>query len=521
MKKLIENKYLFVRCLLFLLFLFLLYLQYQHVFLYYDDFGLFSLTYGWNVGKNRTELNLFDVFSYTYNSWGAVTGRIIPVFMCAFFAFLGGLKPLRVFVPICIVSIYAMMEYNINKHQKSERKKVILTFFLLSSYGLLSIFVCNYGLYWFGAAFVYIFPFCLFFAYVLCYEHNKNWIAIILAFLCCICGEQTIAMTIVYTIGRCIYDKVKYLRISRTKWCIIGASVLGSILALSSPAYYARMDSVANAAYYNENFFHRIFVSANYIMDNFFNKLGIGFICFFGVIMIFASFRLVVYKRNIALLLFGLHCLFVCLNLYSFFASVPIYDMNNKLCEFWFIYFVVSALELFYYFVKAEQIDNAMLVLSAFASLALLLFVPEIPVRTFIPFIFLFFYLGAVMLMSVNISRKNVFGIVVLFLVYFCYGKDNFMTIYQGYVANAAALEYNDRQLTYASWDLELGEPITSVKLYRLPDATYAGQQLYGGGLDYMQFWMNAYYMLPNDITYDYYDFRTNNNRQSYCVLDE
>lgn len=68
MKKLIENKYLFVRCLLFLLFLFLLYLQYQHVFLYYDDFGLFSLTYGWNVGKNRTELNLLDVFSYTYNS---------------------------------------------------------------------------------------------------------------------------------------------------------------------------------------------------------------------------------------------------------------------------------------------------------------------------------------------------------------------------------------------------------------------------------------------------------------------
>lgn len=79
------------------MFLFLL-LQYQMIFLYYDDYGYQSLSYGGALDDN-IQPTLIKSILYTLKSYQSVNGRVFTNFLLACSASLGGISTMRVMIP--------------------------------------------------------------------------------------------------------------------------------------------------------------------------------------------------------------------------------------------------------------------------------------------------------------------------------------------------------------------------------------------------------------------------------------
>lgn len=70
-----------IPAIIFILYLMFIYFQHQFVFMYFDDYGYASLSYGAIVGNGGTNYNLNDIIKYLfwhYVNWG---GRIVPFFL--------------------------------------------------------------------------------------------------------------------------------------------------------------------------------------------------------------------------------------------------------------------------------------------------------------------------------------------------------------------------------------------------------------------------------------------------------
>ena len=495
----------------FFFFLFLL-IQYRYVYLYYDDFGYCSLSYGYNAEIDGTAMGLPDIFRYLFHSYFQVNGRIFTNFLLVVAAWSGGLEAMRIILPLCILAVYWMIYQLIKRPEMKSGTKIVITIYLCFSYGTFSLSVCRYGLYWFAAAFGYVVPMLLFLLFCNIYR-NGGKILPVIAFILCISSEQIVAMVIMYIMVNNILLFLSTKNLDTIYIITTLSAIVSSLLMISSPASQGRMISENNIEFYNRSFCDKIFYNSDKIVKLFFEETGIVFGLMLLFYFLFLSIQLTKYgeRFKVVHILWGL-CTFLVIFLFLGNLSSPGITLEEK-THLLFLYFIFSFGEIFLYYYINDH-NKIGLVIAAVSSIGILLFVPEIPIRTFIPFIFM-----CILLMADIISEKKDILIFICCLMtpYALISFVNLKRIYNGYKKNSIVLDYNHCKLKEAGDKLKNGETVNVVELYKMIDESYAGQQVYDINVSYMKFWIDEYYSLPYDVEYVYYDYPTGNNPVSIC----
>lgn len=505
----------FIPIVLWMSFFVYLLLQYQLVYLYYDDFGYCSLSYGYDAGIIGTDSNIYAMLKYLFHSYSLVNGRILTNFFLILAAHFGDLDFMRIMMPLCIVGIYLLIYRMLSAEIVNEMEKNSIVIFLIFSYGLFSIMVCNYGMYWFAAAFGYVIPTLLFLFFVNLFRTNGHtWVLPILAFFLCISCEQAIAMTVVYIVGEMILTGCSERKVLPHHIITLLCSAVGSVVMISSPASRGRMHNNTGQML----FFEGIVSHAERITKIFIDEMTPLFVFLMLSIFLIVGFKLVGVRKN--MIVRGLHVLFL------FATSVVIsliachslggIDFDRTMYVVLLIYFVFAFFEMFFYYLKRDR-EKAILLLAVLSSVGLLLLMPEIPTRTFIPFIFVMIYFMCDIFLHLEF-RLTKMMLVVLLVPYITINTKNVTMIYEGYQRNATVLEYNRLQLIEARDRLNAQQEVGQVMLYRLPDLLYAGQQVYyDDNLSWMKYGIDEYYDLPYEIEYIYRDYPTGDNPIQIC----
>lgn len=506
----------------------ILFIQYQYVYLYYDDFGYCSLSYGYDAGIEGSNMSLSNVIDYVFNSYSHVNGRIFTNLCFTLSAWLGGLTAMRLIMPACCTFIYLLIYRficdDLNTHigsSSSQYDNAIIALFLCLSHGLFTISICNYGLYWFAAAYGYIIPFLLFLFWATKNRYAK-WYSPIIAFFLCISSEQAVAMTLVFIFYQIIIMLLSKVQINKLHFLSLFAACFGTLLMLLSPASRSRLTN--NTWFYEKNLLDKIIYNSNVIINNFFNYLGSGIVILFLLVIWISSIILFVKYKNIInrILQIVVNISTMIIAFIFFYDKKYLLNSQYETISILFIYFIIAFVELFILYLKLD-LSKAVWPLVCAASVGMLLIVPELPLRTFIPFIFLVILIGGdylALILKVRSPRKllKYSFILICFIPYILFTSQNLYTIHQGYKGNSFVMEYNDCMLNEASDKIKSGLEVNSIKLYRLIDDTYAGQQVYHSGIIYMQYWIDEFYSLPFKTEFIFYDYPTGDNPVSICV---
>ena len=506
----------------------ILFIQYQYVYLYYDDFGYCSLSYGYNAGIEGSNMSLFNVIDFVFNSYFYVNGRIFTNLCFTLSAWLGGLDAMRLIMPACCFFIYLFIYKFICNDLKprvgssgSQYNNVIVALYLCFSHGLFTISICNYGLYWFAAAYGYVIPFLLFLFWAT-EDRYKKWYSPILTFFLCISSEQAIAITLVFIFYQIIIMLLFRVKINKLLFLSLFTACLGTLLMLLSPASRSRLSN--NTWFIEKNLLDKIIYNSNIIINNFFYYLGSGIVVLFLLIIMISSIMLFREYKNIVNRMLQIAISISTIIIIFMYFGERNYLLNSQYesINIIFLYFILAFIEIIVLYLKLDP-AKAVWPLVCAASVGMLLIVPELPLRTFIPFIFLVILIGVDFLAQI-ISKLSSYRLLkyscllTCFIPYILFTSRNLYLINQGYKQNSFVMEYNNCMLKETSDQIKAGHEVNSVKLYRLIDDTYAGQQVYHAGISYMQYWIDEFYSLPFKTEFVFYDYPTKDNPTSICV---
>ena len=85
--------------------------QYQLVYLYFDDFGYCSLSYGYDAGIMGNNITFKSMLDWLIHSYSSVNGRIFTNLIYAVTAWIGGIELMRIFFPTCITGIFYLINF--------------------------------------------------------------------------------------------------------------------------------------------------------------------------------------------------------------------------------------------------------------------------------------------------------------------------------------------------------------------------------------------------------------------------
>lgn len=507
----------------FCFFIFLI-LQYQKVFLYFDDYGYMDMSYGYNVHQHGSNNPVYNVLVYTYHSYFDVSGRIFTNFLLAVTSCIGGLSFMRIFLPVCICVLYYFGMKIIEPSNCSGIRKMLLAFFLVMSYGIFPITVNNSGMYWFAAAYGYMIPTMIFMGLVLIYRRGNIFVTAILSFILCISCEQAVAMTFSWIIVNLVVDYLKEKKIDKKYFLPLSFAVVGSAILVSSPASRSRF---TGSAQYGQPFFQTlIFNSAKVVHQIYYLEplIQYGLLSLGMIVGIFYLIRLdkkEKRKENKSKKKM-LHVLWViyicCMIVMNVLCLKGVYYNRYVEVILWTIYFVVLAVYLCVFFYEID-IRLSGMVVSAYASMVLMFLMPDLPHRAYIPFLFLMVICGAGLIVNVQGGvLKEVIVLTMTVACFFCFS--NLKTIYEGYCLNAGIFEENDRILREASENIRNNVPVEQITLYKPLDIRYCGLQPYQEGISFMLFGYDDYYGIPYETTYAFRNYYDENDVQIIRIVE-
>lgn len=494
---------------LFAFFVFLL-AQYHNIFLYYDDYGYASLSYGYDVGIVENSAIFPKLLDWLIHSYSSVNGRVFTNLIFVLTAQLGDVALMRIFFPICVTGIFCMIYSRTISAIKSEVQKTIGAILLVLSYGIFDIGICREGLYWFAAAFGYVVPMFLFFLFL---KMRKGGVfQCLLAFLLCLSCEQMVAMMVFGGVTNLILFFWEKRKVDKADVKILFFSLLGGVIMVLSPASRNRLTAPENMDFYKLGLFEKVLWNINVIVEHLFSRQRIIFCIFLLLLLMFSSLILlkggrgkIVKVVNAVYIFSCLLCILYCVSLYRGLMHIP----SKYFCYILFLHLLSGFVNLNVLYFKLDQ-KMIPIITAGMASIGLLLIMPVIPLRTFIPigFIIIFCMMD---ILGRLIADRNI-GIPMVYIPAAFVMSINIFTIYRGYMQNVEVLSYNHSRLTEAGELSKNGVIIDEIILYKMKDDTYSGGQVYYTGIGYMKWWIDKYYAIPRGIEYVYYDWATRNN---------
>mgnify|MGYP000246580453 FL=1 len=95
-------------------YLFLL-MQFGKVFIYYDDYGYLSLSYGTNIPVAGSDYGFSDLLAFIKGHYVNSNGRLLYMFLYCFVHMIGGIRGVQVFMATAVLAVLVMIFLTVQK----------------------------------------------------------------------------------------------------------------------------------------------------------------------------------------------------------------------------------------------------------------------------------------------------------------------------------------------------------------------------------------------------------------------
>ena len=506
--KIIHSKVL-VYSILVIVFCLLIY-QHYHVFLYFDDYGNASLSYGVNIpgveGTNWSISDLFTWMKWCYMNWG---GRILyaALFLIPLTRF--GALPFMMVQAAVITAIFWVM-YRLICLYRDEEQNAVFEIVLIILYCLMGQQCHMYGTYWASASVLYIWPLLPLAASLYLHKVStqkeargesigKSYVILqlFLCFFAVFSQEQMGVFLILYyafDFILCLWREHtvrKKLDIVPLMICIVVYCFM-----FFAPGNFARLNTTD---FSQLSFLQKIEMNLTPMFLTFFADGLRKTNYVLMLVFLFAAVKLGrVSRKGLILVFLNMIAVFLVVNGRKHWILLPGQDtVVLSAVVSYILVMVIWVITAFFFFIDVNQIGLLAAVIGGGASVGCLVMSPTIQIRSYTGYIFAVFlaimFIAGDILKTVdnNMLLKTV--VYVSMAVFGVFAVKNAGKIIRGYEKNYDALKYNDRILRDYN-----GED--RIILRKAPDNVHRGPMAYEEGFEYTHYWMKEYYNIPEEV---------------------
>lgn len=541
MKRYMKYAYLAV----FAAFYVFLLMQFGNVFIYYDDYGYLSLSYGTNIHVAGSEYSFSELLAFMKGHYFNSNGRLLYMFLYCFVHMLGGIRGVQVFMATAVLAVVMLLFFIVKQMlegrlEAAEEEKrscreedevhgtlgpvalAALAAFLCLLYGTLGIMVQRMGIYWYAASFIYVVPAITFLAFALYFYRTvflpkgekpgvlRMCLCILLGFLAAWSQEQWFVTTVSFVII-CLGVKLwRDRKLGLYEILTFLACAAGGLIIIFSPAVASRMNSAGNAEFAALSFLGKLGKNIPLLMNLFFSGENIRYLMFFFPMMIFMGCMTAAKDRKLLPLHLGFSAVSAAafagiLLKQKFHVFAPgAYSALTANLLLLYIAFCFAEVILFY---RAEkQPFGSIVFAAAVLSVGSAVIVPEVPLRIFYPFLYLSWLLFAYLygrILLTEVKRIPVSAVCTLAFLAMV-SIPNLKSIYTGYRINYQVLMYDDAVFRESAEAIRQGADIETIEVYELPDLLCKNEVVYDENFSFMIAWMRQYYDLPEYVEFEY-----------------
>lgn len=541
MKRYMKYAYLAV----FAAFYVFLLMQFGNVFIYYDDYGYLSLSYGTNIHVAGSEYSFSELLAFMKGHYFNSNGRLLYMFLYCFVHMLGGIRGVQVFMATAVLAVVMLLFFIVKQMlegrlEAAEEEKrscreedevhgtlgpvalAALAAFLCLLYGTLGIMVQRMGTYWYAASFIYVVPAITFLVFALYFYRTvflpkgekpgvlRMCLCAVLGFLAAWSQEQWFVTTVSFVII-CLGIKLwRDRRLELYEILTFLVCVAGGLIIIFSPAVSSRMNSAGNAEFAALSFLGKLGKNIPLLMNLFFSGENIRYLMFFFPMMIFMGCMTAAKDRKLLPLHLGFSAVSAAafagiLLKQKFHVFAPgAYSALTANLLLLYIAFCFAEVILFY---RAEkQPFGSIVFAAAVLSVGSAVIVPEVPLRIFYPFLYLSWLLFAYMygrILLTEVKRIPVSAVCTLAFLAMV-SIPNLKSIYTGYRINYQVLMYDDAVFRESAEAIRQGADIETIEVYELPDLLCKNEVVYDENFSFMIAWMRQYYDLPEYVEFEY-----------------
>lgn len=521
-------------------------MQFGNVFIYYDDYGYLSLSYGTNIDVAGAEYSFSELLAFMKGHYFNSNGRLLYMFLYCFVHMLGGIRGVQVFMATAVLAVALLLFFTARRmlEGRLEAEKVsgdgtkeeggelqgrlspgalaALAAFICLLYGILGIMVQRMGTYWYAASFIYVVPAVAFLVFAVYFYRTvllpkgekpgirRMCLCAALGFLAAWSQEQWFVTTISFVVI-CLGVKLwRDRRLELYEILTFLACAAGGLIIILSPAVSARMNSAGNAEFSSLSLFGKLGRNIPLLMNLFFSGENIRYLMFFFPMMIFMGCMAAAKDRK----LLPLHLGFSAVSA-AMFAGV---FLKQKLHVFapgaysaltanlLLLYIAFCFAEVILFYRAEKQIFGSAVFAAAVLSVGSAAIVPEVPLRIFYPFLYLSWLLlaylyGRILLIEarrIPLSAACTLAFLVMISI------PNLKSIYTGYKMNYQVLMYDDAVFKESAEAIRQGADIETIEVYELPDLLCKNEVVYDENFSFMIAWMRQYYDLPEYVEFEY-----------------
>ncbi|MEG0872451.1 MAG: DUF6056 family protein [Clostridia bacterium] len=510
---------------IFIVFFILVLLQHQFIYMYHDDYGYASLSYGFELESVKgMSFGLGEIFEFLighYLVWG---GRVFT-FLFEIIFLKSGLPIFRLVQSLVITFIFLLIYLIAKRKMSTKGKTALIALFTVSCYGVFNISLLRNGMFWASASISYIFPLLPLLLFVYLYDKRdeikfKNNIIKILFYIFCailifmagFSQEQISVLIVSYMIFITFFNWKNSKKINKVDIIMLIICLVGFSLLMLAPGNNARKLNPTNMGFYNLSFIEKLSTS---IPDIILNNFSIHTNAF--TIMFFAGIIYICYKNlkeksgnllitKISTMSSMIIFLFSIIYKEGYFNKIYCLRMGPRYKVFMLIIFFIQLAMVLYvitiYLGKRKEKSILALFYGSILSQGAMALAPYFPLRSVFMFEFIVFIVLAKILYDVFLeNKKSLVYIVIPLLIVLLY---NYIQITHGYYKNSSINRNNDEILKQTSTMIKEGEIIKEINLNKLNNPLYSGEQPYTVGNEYILKYIKQYYDLPKEIQINY-----------------
>jgi hypothetical protein len=479
---------------LMILFFVLLLVQHWQVFFYHDDWGLAVLSYvGEQSGFAGQEFTLSKALAFSAQLYEQWTGRVSGLFLLVYAQKLG-LDFVRIVQSAIILSAVALAA-RIGCLTGEGKMGVTLTVGILL-YLALPVYSLASGVYWFSASSAYLWGLPLFFLGVYFIARDGEFrakSALLLAVA--VTFHEEMALAGAGFLLLCFFFLIPKRRNAISAFLIrVSPFALLSMVTVFAPGNWRR--KTTNAEIYNDNSLVQIVLNNIGSLTDllFWPRWDNAF--FWGMALSGLLLLFFVAKRKdvSAYAIVGVTAGLVA-------CGVLLYHCDAKIV---FSLFFISTYSLLLVLAGLSFLRGPVVVAihgGALCSLIPLVFAPTVAGRSLIPFLFLEF--PPILFSAAIAASRMAVGLWVVPVVAFAMiAFKSALFVFDGYSANREINLVNDYKLRVAGFEASIGEPLTSIRLYKVKQPTFAQTMPYERPL--IEYWMKKFYKLPPQMAFEW-----------------
>lgn len=541
MKRYMKYAYLAV----FAAFYVFLLMQFGNVFIYYDDYGYLSLSYGTNIHVAGSEYSFSELLAFMRGHYFNSNGRLLYMFLYCFVHMLGGIRGVQVFMATAVLAVVMLLFFIVKQMlegrlEAAEEEKrscreedevygtlgpvalAALAAFLCLLYGTLGIMVQRMGTYWYAASFIYVVPAITFLVFALYFYRTvflpkgeklgvlRMCLCAVLGFLAAWSQEQWFVTTVSFVII-CLGVKLwRDRKLGLYEILTFLACAAGGLIIIFSPAVASRMNSAGNAEFASLSFFGKLGKNIPLLMNLFFSGENIRYLMFFFPMMIFMGCMTAAKDRKLLPLHLGFSAVsaaaFAGILLKQKFHVFAPGAYSALTADLLLLYIAFCFAEVILFYRAEKQPFGSIVFAAAVLSVGSAVIVPEVPLRIFYPFLYLSWLLFAYLygrILLTEVKRIPVSAVCTLAFLAMV-SIPNLKSIYTGYRINYQVLMYDDAVFRESAEAIRQGEDIETIEVYELPDLLCKNEVVYDENFSFMIAWMRQYYDLPEYVEFEY-----------------